>query len=262
MKDYIDRTIQYLPILSVILIFFSAINLHSYYIGFNISIFNYLEISELPILIFEDIILLLFVFLPISLMFIIEFKTDKKNEKVNNNKLKILLKKNKNFRNLFRGFLILINLYISLVIVNFVNLICFGKKIDLSILYFLQDYDESITKIILIVIFLISLIFFTNNTSLFNKNEKIFLKLISIFILIACFGLLKSSYFKGNDNKLVGQIMYNKKRIFLDNNISVIGQSKNYIFLYNKNCNSTRVIFKSLITEIYFRKLEKTNSPS
>jgi hypothetical protein len=248
----LDLIIKSFPLIFVILTAIGYINIQSYYYFFDIEIINYLEISEIPLLFFNKSILI--ILLLISLIIFVYFIDDKISQEVNDDEkdLQVLEKKTEKFKKtLFKGgwflisiiiFFIMIDLffanYIGLVfLVGYLLLIIIHIIIEKTLLRSLIRKDNSSS--LLIIYFGFLTVMFFNLFTISNSIEKGYkLKYQDTQSKIICF-------------------VYDGKIINTNKRILYIGETKKFLFLFDKLKEETLIFKTEEINDLKFRLKNK-----
>jgi len=242
------KIIEYVPIITVCLIYFGFCNLHYYYKEFNVDIYHYISNTEILLSFLPTIVLLASTFYVFAYSQLINHPDFiKKYEKVTGNQE--IVEDNKieeeeeikpqQKRKIWR---ILSTFPVPLILLLFIEIItslilteCFGFK----------TYELQI-KLFYAFLFL-SLIYFS---STLYKNQKLIndnILLITIFSVIYL-GNQISTYRKLDADKVKDGMPnrkivfeYSGKKISTSNQNVYIGQTQSHLFLYNTKNKSTYV---------------------
>lgn len=242
------KIVEYVPIITVCLIYFGFCNLHYYYKEFNIDIYHYISNTEILLSFLPTIVLLastLYVFAYSRLINHPDFiKKDEKiksnQEIVENNNIEEGEEVKPQQKRIWR---ILSTFPVPLFLVLFIQIIisviltrCFGFKT-----YELQDINLVYAFLFLSVIYFSSTLF--KNQKLINDN----ILLITIFSVIYL-GNQISTYRKLDADKIKDGISnrkivfeYSGKKISTSNQNIYIGQTQSHLFLYNVKDKSTNI---------------------
>lgn len=243
------KIVEYVPIITVCLIYFGFCNLHYYYKEFNVDIYHYISNTEILLSFLPTIVLLastLYVFAYSGLINHPDFIT--KNVKITNDKEifennkieegeEIKSQQKKKIWHILSTFPVplLLLLFIE-IIFNIILRRCFGFKT-----YELQHINIFYAFLFLAVIYFSSTLF--KNQKLINDN----ILLITIFSVIYL-GNQISTYRKLDADKVKDGISnrniafeYSGKKISTSNQNVYIGQTQSHLFLYNIKNKSTYV---------------------
>jgi hypothetical protein len=223
--------IKYIPAALIVL---SAIRLEIYYACFNLSIFNFLSLTELLSSCFNH---LLFVYLFIGLLII------SINEIQNINFKEVMEIEKLSFKNII---LILIFYYPRLIAIVLLTLIIPW------ICLLINDWY----KIIILIILILTLIFYTLVIvlSFFKQNHLIDSGILFIGLILICtvietyveVDMTKNKYFYFNT-----KITLEEEALLLsDSTNTYIGKSENFIFFYDIINNYTKVVPIRLVKEL------------
>ena len=243
------KIVEYVPIITVCLIYFGFCNLHYYYKEFNVDIYHYISNTEILLSFLPTIVLLastLYIFAYNRLINHPDFI--KKDEKINNNKEivedeNIEEREGINPQQKKKIWRILSTFPVPLLLLLFIDSIttiiltkCFGFKT-----YELQGVNLIYSCLFLSVIYFSSTLF--KNQKLINDN----ILLISVFSVIYL-GNQISTYRKLDADKIKDGISnrkivfeYSGKKISTSNQNVYIGQTQSHLFLYNIKNKSTYV---------------------
>jgi hypothetical protein len=242
------KIIEYVPIITVCLIYFGFCNLHYYYKEFNVDIYHYISNTEILLSFLPTIVLLgstLYVFAYTQLInhpdFIKKDEKVKSNQEIVENNIEegeeIKPQQKKKIWRILSTFPVLILLLLFFeVITTLILTKCFGFKS-----YELQYINLVYAFMFLSVIYFSSTLF--KNQKLINDN----ILLITIFSVIYL-GNQISTYRKldadkvkdGMPNKKI-VFEYSGKKISTSNQNVYIGQTQSHLFLYNTKNKSTYV---------------------
>jgi len=242
------KIVEYVPIITVCLIYFGFCNLHYYYKEFHIDIYQYISNTEILLSFLPTIVLLAstsYLFAYSRLINHPDFikkdgKTNSNREIVENNKEEEEEIKPQQKKKLWR---ILSNFPVPLFLLLFIQIIitviltkCFGFKT-----YELQDINLVYAFLFLSIIYFSSTLF--KNQKLINDN----ILLITIFSVIYL-GNQISTYRKLDADKIKDGISnrkivfeYSGKKISTSNQNVYIGQTQSHLFLYNIKDKSTNI---------------------
>lgn len=248
------RIIEYVPIITVCLIYFGFCNLHYYYKEFNIDIYNYVSNSEILLSFLPSIVLSASTFYIFIYNKIVNHSNNEEQIEVGVEEEEVKLKWEKIFWTIISS--LAFQLLFLLIFENLVRLIL--------IKYFgFKDYDLQILILLRAIIFFI-LIYFSSE--LFKSQESINnnLLLISVFLVIYI-GTQIGSYRKldaekikrGISNKQIS-FQYNKKDVATSMQNIYIGQTQSNLFLYNIKSKST-LVYKIENIDSLVVKIENIN---
>lgn len=239
------KIIEYVPIITVCLIYFGFCNLHYYYKEFNIDIYHYISNTEILLSFLPTIVLLASSLYVFAYSKIINHPTIIENAGEIENGEIIEEKKEKEFESerkkkiwsfLFSFPAQILLLIIVEVIIHLILTEYFGYKA-----YQLQDINLIYAFIFLAIIYFSSSIF--KNQEIINEN----ILLITIFSVIYI-GIQISTYRKLDADKIKDGIStkeivfeYNKRKVLTSKQNIYIGQTQSNLFLYNVKNKSTSV---------------------
>ncbi|KIO52061.1 hypothetical protein [Flavobacterium hibernum] len=234
----LDSIIKSFPLIFIILTTIGYVNLESYYYFFDIEIINYLEISEILLLFFNKSILI--ILLLISIIFIIYLVDEKITQEINDNKKDLEALKHrteKTKQKISRGGWILIILLIFFIIVDiiFANYIGLIFPIGFLVLIIINRIAEkTVLKIII------------NKDSILSFIIYFGLQILLLFNLLTISTSIENGYrlrYQSKQSKLVC-FYYNGKTIKTSKKTIYVGETKKYIFLFDKE-NEETLIFKT-----------------
>lgn len=231
------RIIEYVPIITVCLIYFGFCNLHYYYKEFNIDVYHYVSNTEILLSFLPTIVVLVSSLYSFTYNRLIHYQSDTKNNNETINVEEVEPKKKNKILSFLLSLpgslfaLITIEITLHLILTKY-----YGFKP-----YELQDFNLICACIFFALIFFSANIF--KNQEVINNN----LLLITIFSVIYI-GNQFSTYRKLDADKIKDGIsikeivfQYNKKKISTSKKLLYIGETQSNLFLYNKNDNSTLV---------------------
>jgi hypothetical protein len=252
------KIIEYVPIITVCLIYFGFCNLHYYYKEFNIDIYHYVSNTEILLSFLPTIVVLASTLYTFAYSRIINPQSNhKKNIEKNNKEIieekEIVIPKKKNkilrFLTTLPGQIIL--LFVIMSTIHLILTELFGYKP-----YELQDLNIIDTCILLAIIYFSSHIF--KNQEIINNN----ILLIIVFSVIY-FGIQISIYRKLDADKIKDGIsikeiefQYNDKKIATSTILIYIGQTQSNLFLYNKKDKSTSVYKTEKIDSLVIKNVQ------
>ncbi|MGH1388484.1 hypothetical protein [Kordia sp.] len=209
----IDKLGKLLPIGTLFLILCSSIRTIYYYQGFNISIVDYMELSEFIISFLDDIYLyLLIIFSPLIWQLLNDF--------FSNNDIATEPAKLKSNRKLF---------FRNLTIVYFFAL----AAIVVSKIFFINYYVYGVAFFVIILIYIFFVIFKGSKIDNLSKYLAVVPTLIFLSFIDANFSKLRIlEREKSNYNV---KLAFDGSTIKTTNDLQFIGQCKNYVFFYNIN---------------------------
>jgi hypothetical protein len=234
----LESIIKYFPLIFIILTTIGYINLQSYYYFFDIEIINYLEISEIILLFFNKSILI--ILLLISIISIIYLIDDKISQEINDNEknLEVLKhKEEKTNKRIFKGGWVLIILTIFFIITNIVSANYIGLIFPIGFLLLIiinRIAEKTVLKIII-----------KKNDSIFSFFIYFGFQILLLFNLLTISNSIENGYklrYQSKQSKLVC-FSYNGKTIETNKKTIYIGETKKYLFLFDKE-NEETLIFK------------------
>ncbi|KAF2329130.1 hypothetical protein [Flavobacterium nitrogenifigens] len=239
------KIVEYVPIITVCLIYFGFCNLHYYYKEFNIDIYHYISNTEILLSFLPTIVLLastLYIFVYNRLINHPDFiKTNNDKEIIEDDSIEeregIKPQQKKKIWRILSTFPVPLLL---LLLIESVSTIILTKYFCLKT-YELQDVNLIYACLFLSVIYFSSTLF--KNQNLINDN----ILLITIFSVIYI-GNQISTYRKLDADKIKDGISnrkiifeYSGKKISTSNQNVYIGQTQSHLFLYNIKNKSTYV---------------------
>ena len=231
---FLNKLNKYYPLAGVLVIFLSFLRQFIYYYQFNIDITNYVSLSEFIILFLKhSIIIILIIFLVYPLVLLIK-------------NLRTLIKKISKMDKIKKRIL-LVSIFVISGIINYLtisNLISHSNTEKSG--YFIVSYTTSIFFIILT--YSVLLIMLRNNIS--RKVQLISGVLFTVIFTISI-ALLKSYQTKNTSSDIIFEIKLEKETIITDDKLLRVGQTENYLFLYDIKKESTRIIKTEKILELF-----------
>lgn len=231
------KIVEYVPIITVCLIYFGFCNLHYYYKEFNIDIYHYVSNTEILLSFLPTIVVLASTLYSFTFTKIINYQSDNDNNSEIINEKRVESKR----KNKILSFLLSLPGSIFALITIEITLHLLLTKYCGFKPYELQDINLVGACIFLILIYFSANIF--KNQEVINNN----LLLIAIFSVIYT-GNQFSSYRKLDADRIKEGIsikeiafQYNKKKISTSKKLLYIGETQSNLFLYNKNDGSTLV---------------------
>lgn len=229
----IEFILKLFPLLSVLIIISGTLNQMIYYGLFGINILNFIDLTEIITIYIEQSILLMLFILFFFLCAAIYFKfSDKMSQKKHNIIIPLIL------LFLYLSFTILLSLFIQSFLVY------------------------SIVSVFLIILTIYNDFFHGEHFfSLFNyktyDEKKILTATKLSFIILFCTSLytatVKYLQYNSKPNTYVSVTLQNEKKI--DNKKEYyIGNTKNYIFIYNDSLNEAYSLSMSQVLKINFKK--------
>jgi hypothetical protein len=241
-----DKKISLIPLFSVFILTMALIKVYVFYNNFNIPIKYFINISELTVLIFED---LLFIVPPLLLLYIFVDKSDSKIEL--SNRFKDLLHKKPKDKSKKEIVLNFIRKLLVILISGFYLLLIFG--FPLYLIFFHRTYSEKIFGFTLLASIILILIFITKSKRLINSLGIDGLILTMFFVIFTFFFMLRilveiEDVEKG---KFVGTKIITEKDVYISTPDNYyIGQTSSYVFIYNRQENQSTIIPVSEIKKI------------
>lgn len=237
---FMKKVVEYLPLLSICLIYFGFCNLHAYYQEFKVDIYVYITTPEIIMAFFPTIV---FVSSIVGTSFIQEFlgkPTFFVGPLQNNDPIESHSKVKKIMIEISKSFLTWMIIMIG---------INFGVRLVLKKYFDYQPYDFQQLNIVCAVLLLIGLMCFliyTGRRNMVRENAGVF----SIFIV--CYIGLQISSFRRLDAEKVKaglaqrelSFLYHSKRVSTGKYVLYIGQTTGHLFLYDMKAAST-VVFKT-----------------
>lgn len=234
-----NKIIEYVPIITVCLIYFGFCNLHYYYKEFNIDIYHYVSNTEILLSFLPTIVVLASTLYAFTYSKILnhEGNAKKEVETIIEEKKEVAPKKKSkilSFLLSFQGAIILlvtIETAIHLILTNY-----FGYKA-----YELQDMNIINACIFLVLIYFSSEIF--KNQELINNNLLLItgFSVIYIGIQISVYRKLDADKIKDGISTKEIEFQYNNKKVATSKKLIYIGQTQSNLFLYNKQDKNTSV---------------------
>ena len=235
----LDSIIKSFPLIFIILTTIGYINLQSYYYFFDIEIINYLEISEILLLFFNKSILI--ILLLISIILIIFLIDDKISKDINNNEKDIEAlshKEEKTKKRILKGGWILIILTIFFIIIEMISTNYIGLIFSVGFLVLIiinRIAEKTVLKIII-----------KKSDSIFSFTVYFGFQILLLFNLFTISNSIENGYrlrYESKQSKLVC-FSYNGKIIETNKKTIYVGETKKYLFLFNKE-NEETLIFKT-----------------
>lgn len=250
-----------IPAFTVILIIFGIIKLHLYYIGFGISILDFIDLSEILPMVSID---LMSVVLTLFVIIYFLFYLTSRNESSKPEDYETVMNEQKN-EELYKYIISLWSIkqknsfifYIS-VIVRFTLMLC--PVFCIIIGYAYPDHSLKLVSFQLLVIsFPLSLLVFVPELIKYILNKPLTMLLIYFFVLAWFFyiQLIKNDYARTMVGAYRGTIVQTRdstKSYISDREYFYIGKTKSYVFYYNKKDSSSTIIPVSEIREIKFKR--------
>ena len=236
------------PYFGSLIIVCGFIKLKIYYNHFNINISDYLDITEVLILLLYDFIYYgTFITSTFFVFFLLDSKEDvEKNE----NKKSLLIDTDDFYKRLY--------MYMKL---NFGSTILLIVSLILLIAKYFFDIKNSLPILpIFIAYFFLYLLFeYRRKYKIFNGNDLdgTYNNLILI-LFIFTYNIIQSAYtdidIAENNNKTIVCFNYRERDIQSEKNIIYIGQTKNYIFMFDKISRETNIYLRSDIKNLTIGK--------
>lgn len=245
---------EIIPYISSLLILLGFLKLNYFYAHFNINISNYIDLTECLILFFPHLIKYLFILFGINILFYLITSPEedienyqKVEEIIDNNKLKIRLKKF-----FFLNFWIFMQV-ISLTILGTISYFLNGKSAYIIITAALLLFTVLLSNFILLE--------FSRKYKLANKKkfDPTYNNFIIILVLIVCNSIHGTYHeIKSIENHKGDSVCfkYNSSLIQSEDNVIFVGQTRNFIFMYNNLTSETSVYPKDRLDELTIRKQE------
>jgi hypothetical protein len=242
-----------IPYFGGFLIVCGYLKLNFFYSHFNIQILNYLELSEI-ITLFLNIAIKNTILILLCVLFIFIFESSKVSEKINQshediqNTDNFLLRFKKILKSRF-------TLIIILIFFSLLALICYSLNFY-DLFSYLLISNCCIIGLLIVAWFLFE----------FDRKYKLcydvyfdrtYFNLVTVFSLFVCFSI-ESAFFEIKDvesgNKAIVSFKYSDKIITSNNQTLYIGETKEYLFLYDKKMKTTSVFPKGEISDFTIRK--------
>lgn len=261
--ERINQMSKYIPLISIILIFLSFVNLHFFYSEFGIAIYDFLDTGELLLLFLPNILasLLIGTVIFISLLF-----TQKIKIKENNQEKRYRRKPIKYYFGLLR-FRKLRRFGISKTIAILGRIlsapfVLWGIMIFLLIMGkesgHIENCPNSFMSDPVLQIYFLTCLFFCYQIAELPLSENILN--ISIIITIFFFFLLMmgqrssckaENYRNGNSLRKI-EFTYEDSKVASSNNLVYLGGTKQYIFMFNLENEKSYVYEKSNVKNLVF----------
>ncbi|MDF9800797.1 hypothetical protein OKW21_006060 [Catalinimonas alkaloidigena] len=243
MRKLADYLIKYIPLITSLLIILGTINQISYYNNFEILIIDYLEISEILILFFNDIITISSSIGFLLLAFIYDFF--KKNKYNNNIKTRNTNYFNKSY--LKYKWIISYSDYLFFVL----YLIVMG----ISLIYIYNNKSESEERFYLnLAFFSVIIILISKGNKHLNPTKNLLIYSVIIILitnLIKANADIKADRVKERDlYQSTFFILDGKHLIQSDSTCYYIGKTKNYLFYYDADQERTTVYPMSRVSQL------------
>lgn len=246
-----------IPVFVIATTVLGYLHLASYYYLFDIKIINYIDFSEIPLLFFNtSILLMFFVLMVVVINFQILQKSQKKEIQFENELNKIddirlkqekkVIREEQSKKSIRR-----IKLYVKI----------FSVLIVISGLITGLVFKQYISMTLILIFGIISFLLFEKIVKVINvgreRNQKehflLFFSIIYLFFtsLITLSAKIKESYDikYGNKEIINTSFVYNEKKIKTDKKVKYIGETKNYIFLYDTFQKSTHIYKKEKVID-------------
>lgn len=239
------RALEYLPILTIIFIYFAYCNLHYYYSEFHIEIYNYVSNTEILVSFLPTIVVFTSFFSFVFIQFLIDEKPAKAFIADSNQIQTDTL--NKFWKFVLSPATLIILAWILNSGIMFLLIDVFSYKE-----YELKNYN------LLMGILLPCFVYFVYSKRKINYDiDKIFLPKYSFILLILMIFYLgsqigrfrKSEADELKDTKNHHQMVlyFKNAKVATNNNLIFVGQTQSTIFLYNKKDASTHLYSKTNI---------------
>lgn len=243
------KIVEYLPLLSICFIYFGYCNLSGYYQEFMLDIYQYITTTEIIMSLFPIIVLISSMGCVILFQEFIYQPVTENNQDNFFKKSVITIKSNwiiELFRSDVKMILILFILYIlgKMIMIFFFNF----KEYDF------QEYN--------IIAFMISIIICLCHIKLTGK-EKIINKRLTLFLLfiVSLIGIVISNNRSLEAKKIKAGIStrdvifkYNNSTISTNKDLMYVGQTSQYIFLYERITNKTFVYKFNVVDSLVILK--------
>lgn len=243
MPKVLDTYLKALPVFIIILTAIGYLYLFSYYIIFGINIIYYIDISEILLLFINYSVLLITAAAIVSIKTFIIINKSKNDELSNEKETPEEKLKTKNS---IKRILLFKN-------ITAIVLIVVGAIYGLA-------FKEYFTMSVLITLGIIVLLFFKKAANLLtigrkgNKPEFFLLSFSIIYLLILSlvpllFQINKAYNVKNYDKEIINtNFSYQEIKIETTKNLKYIGETRNYIFLYNQSKKESIICEKDKIT--------------
>lgn len=231
----LESIIKSFPLIFVILTTIGYINLQFYYYFFGIEIINYLEISQILLLFFNKSILIILLLL--SIITFIYLIDDEISQEVSN-KEKLIQKEQKTKKIIFKGGSVIIILTLIYIIVDIISANYIGLIFPIGFLVLAlinRIGEKTVLKTIV-----------KKNDSLFSFIIYFGFQVLLLFNLLTISNSIDNGYrlrFENKQSKLIC-FLYNGKTIKTNNKTIYVGETKKFMFLFDKEKEET-LIFKT-----------------
>jgi len=231
------KIIDYLPLLSICLVYFGFCNLHGYYKSFHVNIYAYVTTSEIIMAFFPALVFLSSIICSSLIQTfvgepILESTPSSSQDEINPTKFKTFL--NHASKSIFVWF-------ITLCVLNL------AIRLGLKNWFEYQSYDFQTYNIFAGLFFLVAMMWFmiyTDRKHIVRENSG------TLAIIIVCYvGLQISTYRQLDAEKIKAGIpvhemsfTYHGKVIVTNKHLLYIGQTSGHIFFYNRKAESTLVL--------------------
>ena len=229
------KILEYLPLLSVCLLYFGFCSMYGYYNEFNIEITSFISTQDILLSFFPTIILFsstlsatIFQQLYSDLQNTSTMQQNQSGLEAFRNKVKAWANKNGYY------FVIFYYIFVSLIAI-IINAIFHFKP------YTLKDYNLFTDFLFLFLLYIV--IMMSDRRDIITRNTVILSLFLIVFIGMKIQGYRRIDALRAKDgkNEKVNSISftYNMKNISTSDSIILIGQTSNWIFLYHTKDSST-----------------------
>lgn len=228
----VENLIKFIPLGTIVLTLISGIKLAIYYKQFQIQIFDFIELKEIITLFFDDILYYISAFSVVLIIYLLitSFSSFRLSTEPNTGKIKDQVKEDKT---LGRH-------------INFIGIMAIVILLGLSTLVYFSDYSlymkVSLVKSNVFGFLTLGLVVSAYKGWIKNLTAVLtfYFGIITIGFL-AIEGFLEAQKVKSNNNEQVFKIK-TSEGIYQQNQFSYIGKSNKYLFLYDKNENSSLIL--------------------
>lgn len=233
MQKKLEDLIKFFPLIFIILTTLGYIDLQCYYYFFNIEILNYLDVSEIVLLFFNNSILLI---IGISIVITVSYILKNKLPQKPNSELLQRSRENVDSDKFTKKmiywliFVMIFRVIINIIAGNYINLVSLiGSMICLFIFFLLEKYLSKILIEKFSTFFFLS--FFTS------------FAMVLLVSLITISTVVEKAYHIRYNNKIIKEVCftYHNKIIQTSKELIYIGETKKNLFLFNSKKNETLI---------------------
>lgn len=230
-----DNLSLIVPIGSSLIIFASAIKNVLFYSVYNIAIIRYVTLSDFLLLIIIDAVFLITSFVLMGI-FYLAFEDKNISKKPNYDSQKIP----------------------TIPIIIWSLILFFGLT---SIIFFGKTFSYGFIAICLTVLFFTNLFFFLYlKDKIAKQNKEIFSilgTLLSIVLIMSALAFRDVFQLSNKASSHTYTIILESETITTDNNLLYIGKTSEYLFLYDKKQDMSRILKTALLKEMNVQSIKK-----